>query len=323
MSTEDTISEAATQWFLRLREGLSEAEQRRFAEWRAMSPEHARAYAKVERLWAEMAAVARASPALRAASSEPAAIPMTPPRRALRSAGYALAASVMLAVAAILVSRAHLLDPWVSDHYTASGEQREVRLPDGSRALLNTDTAIGLSFTAAVRRVHLQRGQARFIVAVDTARPFEVEAGALRVRALGTVFEVYLRENGEIRVTVEQHAVSVRTAAAAAEVRILRREWLRYLPSQTLGRPEAVDLRETTAWQRSLLRFNDRPLPEVLAELDRYRPGALRIVNPTLKALRVTGVFPLDDPEAILSDIKKALGLRSTKVSRWLVLVHR
>jgi transmembrane sensor len=84
-----------------------------------------------------------------------------------------------------------------------------VRLGDGSTVLLNTDTALSLADDEETRRLRLHHGQAVFTVAPDPDRPFEVEAAGGRIRALGTVFEVY--ENaGRVAITVQEHAVQVR-----------------------------------------------------------------------------------------------------------------
>ncbi|MGH8534414.1 MAG: FecR family protein [Gammaproteobacteria bacterium] len=114
--------------------------------------------------------------------------PATAPRRALRRAGWALAASL---AALALLHHFHYTDHWLSDYHTATGEQTLVRLADGSTALLNTDTALSLGGDLETRRLRLHHGQALFTVAPDPARPFEVEAAGGRIRALGTVFEVY------------------------------------------------------------------------------------------------------------------------------------
>ncbi|MGH8582692.1 MAG: hypothetical protein ACREWG_07850 [Gammaproteobacteria bacterium] len=97
-------------------------------------------------------------------------------------------------------------------------------------------------------------------------------------------------------------------------------EELRYRSSQRLGAPQPVNLRETSAWQRRKL-FKDRPLSQVIADTDRYRGGVILITDPVLKRLRVSGIFPLDDPGA-LEAVHKALDLDLTYVSPWLVLLH-
>lgn len=241
-----------------------------------------------------------------------------------RLPAFATAALLLLAAG---LHALHVTDLWLSDHYTGSGEQREVVLADGSRAFLNTDSALSIEYTESIRQVRLHRGQVLFTVAPEAVRPFEVIADDARVQALGTVFEVYKEPGGEIRVIVQEHVVRIRrevtgTGAAGPSVRVAGGEQLRWRPNRGLGAPQPVNLRETSAWQRHKLFFKDRPLAQVVAEIDRYRSGAILITERKLRDLRVSGIFPLDDPEAVLSAVQKALDLQVTHLSPWLVLLH-
>ncbi|WP_457832782.1 FecR domain-containing protein, partial [Staphylococcus aureus] len=60
--------------------------------------------------------------------------------------------------------------PLSGDRYaTAIGEQRTIRLADGSKVMLDTDTVLTVAFEEKARRISLARGQAYFTVAHDTA----------------------------------------------------------------------------------------------------------------------------------------------------------
>ena len=109
--------------------------------------------------------------------------------------GAYVAGALAAGVAAVL-----LLAPLRSGerHTTAIGEQVTVRLDDGSKIQLNTDSELSVRFSKAERRLVLERGQAFFDVAHDPARPFVVDAGKASVRALGTRFDVR-RGDGERR----------------------------------------------------------------------------------------------------------------------------
>lgn len=327
-SRELKPSEEAIAWFVRLRSGdATPEERRRFAAWQTASPENHRAYAEIERLWGEIREVL---PGVAGGALASARIGPSPLRQAYRRYGWlaGLAASVLVALAALLHAL-HVTDPWLSDYYTASGEQREIRLADDSTVLLNTDTALSLADTATTRRAVLDRGQARFTVAPDPERPFEVVAGVATVRAVGTVFEVYRVTEAQIRIIVQEHGVELRldgTAAAGAKTtvrKIAAGQAIAYRAGEPLGRPETVDLARATAWQSQRLMVNDQRLAEAIAELNRYRRGTIFITDDLLENLRVTGVFPLDDPEGALQAIETGLGFRTTRLSPWVVLLHR
>lgn len=317
----------AIEWLALLRSGhATPADHARFTEWQALSPEHAEAFQAAKELWGIMHL-----------ALEEEALPVNchdgyrgvPPIRQRWPQRWRLA---VLATAALLLLAAglhalHVTDLWLSDHYTGTGEQREVVLADGSRAFLNTDSALSVEYTGAMRQVRLHRGQVLFTVAPKPIRPFEVIADDARVRALGTVFEVYKEPGDAIRVIVQEQAVRIRrdvtgTGAAGPSVRVAGGEQLRWRPNQGLGAPHPVNLRETSAWQRHKLFFKDRPLAQVVAEIDRYRAGAILITDSALKDLRVFGIFPLDDPDGALEAVHQALGLDLTYISPWLVLLH-
>ena len=54
-------------------------------------------------------------------------------------------------------------------------------------------------------------------------------------------------------------------------------------------------------WRRRQLVLDDRPLPEVLAQLARHRPGGIRYDADRLRDLRVSAVLPLDKPDEALA----------------------
>lgn len=328
------LSDRAIDWLVLLRSGaVGEDDRRRFAEWLAENPEHAAAFREAERLWTSITGVLSENPGITEAKPQtfaepPAKCPspaLPASRRRLRPVRWAVAAALLLALG---LHGPNLADFWLSDYATGTGEQKQVRLEDGSTVLLDTDTAIALDWNESQRRICLRHGQAVFTVAPDAARPFEVEAGPAVIRALGTVFAVAEKPDGDISVTVQEHAVSVgfadkRAGSGPTAVRVVSGQRVTYSPGRGLSSPEKADMSQATAWQRRKLIFKDQPLVKAVAELERYRPGKILITDGRLNDLRVSGVFSLDDSDAILMAVEKALGIRSTRVGPWLVLLHR
>ncbi|MGH8534413.1 MAG: FecR family protein [Gammaproteobacteria bacterium] len=128
-------------------------------------------------------------------------------------------------------------------------------------------------------------------------------------------------------ITVQEHAVRVHLGPGAGEVSpaivVNAGERLRYDSAGRTQAPEQIDLREHSAWQRRKLVFKDRPLAEVIREVNRYRRGRIVIANPHLHDLRVTGLFPTDDPEAVLKVINETLPVQTTRIGAWLVFLHQ
>ena len=95
---------------------------------------------------------------------------------------------------------------------TGTGEQRSVRLEDGSIMELNSRSRARVRYAKHERTVEMLEGQAFFQVAKDAARPFIVRSDSTSVRAVGTQFDVYRRESGTT-VTVLEGRVAVFSAA--------------------------------------------------------------------------------------------------------------
>lgn len=201
-----------------------------------------------------------------------------------------------------------------ADHSTGVGEQRTIALPDGSSVALNADSALSVNFGGVERRLSLLEGEALFTVMPDPARPFVVEAGGGQTHALGTVFDIDIRPS-DVVVTVVEGVVSVAADFSPSEtVRVVADQRVRYnarvIPSVT----EAIDASAETAWRRGRLIFNRQALGDVVSSLERYRTGSILVMSDELRALPVTGVFDLSDPEAILRTIEETLPVRVTRL---------
>lgn len=331
-------TQIAVDWLVRLRDSdLSEAETHAFADWLSQDVENAAAFARAERYFDEMVSAeklltaAKVIPAVQ--ERKPVRPEKTAPRKTFKpwlALPLSLAAAWLVAVGLVLPSQASLLDNLISDYHTQTGEIREITLNDGSQLLLNTNTAVSVDYRTEQRRITLHHGQIRCTVVTDAARPFEVQADGLRVKALGTVFEIYRKSADNIAVTVQEHAVAARIEATGhangndqpAQVTVQTGQQLLYNGDGNLPPPAQANLAQTAAWQHRHLSIKDRPLVELVEELNRYRLGRVYLAGDALKKLRVTGVFPLDNPDAALTSVRKVLGLQESRLGPWRVL-HR
>lgn len=333
------LTAIAVEWLVQLRGGdLSEAQTHAFADWLSESIEHANAFAKAERYFNEMVTAEKllrpAGKALTRQEHTSSAGVVELSRRTIKpwiSIPLALAAAWLVAVGLVLPSQANLLDNLFSDYHTQTGETRAIELADGSRLLLNTNTAVSVDYGISHRLVTLHHGQVNCTVATDASRPFEVKADNLVVRALGTVFEVYRKTAADITVTVQEHAVAARIQNASTEnnadepnsVNIQSGQQLTYQGDSKLNQPSTVNLAQAGAWQHHHLSIKDRPLSELVEELNRYRLGRIYLAGNTLKNLRVTGVFPLDNPDDVLTSARKVLGLQERRLGPWWVVLYQ
>lgn len=112
-----------------------------------------------------------------------------------------------------------------------------------------------------------------------------------------------------------EDASCVAGAASTTDAVVVRADQrVRYAAGGRPSAPQAVDADMETAWRRGKLIFNRRPLGDVVAEIERYRSGTIIIAGNRLRALEVTGVFNLDDPEALLRTIEETLPVRALRL---------
>jgi transmembrane sensor len=317
------VSEEAAEWFVQFRTGeLDIGDREAFDAWVRTSPEHLRAYLEIAAIWNEGSALdaervldvdtliarARADGNVVRLSESAVEQKVSP---SIRSRGlYALAAAFALIT---FVTMALLWFHRVPEYVTGIGEQRSIRLPDGSTVEINSHSRVRVGFTETERSVELLDGQALFSVAKDPARPFVVHSNGARVRAVGTKFDVYRKRGGTI-VTVVEGRVAIDTSAASSAPHTSQPPST-HVPSQrqrelapvllsagervTLAahvppRPARVDPAVATAWTQGQLVLDSAPLAEVAEEFNRYSTRKLTVQDSADMPLRLSGVFNTD-----------------------------
>ena len=288
-SHEQVLEDAAT-WFSRLRTHSVSAETLdAFFAWRS-DPENEAAYNEVEALWRSGDAL-HSDPDIRAAANE--ALNRTTTRRPEPSRRlFALAAATVLALSGALTAGWLLRAPV---YQTEIGEQRAVRLADGSTLTLDTNSRAIVRMRGDERRVELARGQAMFAVARDAKRPFVVSVDKVEVRALGTQFDVR-RDADKVRVTLLEGKVRVNDSSSRA--------WtLRPGEQITTGQDGPRVLADTsavTSWTSGRLVFRDLPLSAAVEEANRYSRRKIRLAaSNDIAAAHVNGVFHTGDIDAL------------------------
>ena len=322
------IEKEAAEWVARIGAGeLPDEERDAFDAWLARSHLHAAAFRDAGAAWTDLGALKQF-----AAEAEANAGLSPTPRRPRRigpgrvSSRRAIAASLLLLVSLGAIFWEHARVLVAADHATGVGEVRAVALPDGSRAILNTDSAISYSGTENRRSVTLLKGEALFTVLQDEAkgRPFLVEAESVTVRALGTEFLV--RADGRhVDVKVLEKRVSVRSnsdAEADEGLVLAASQGLRMGPSGERSPVLAFDPTAATAWQRGKLVFDRAPLSDVVAEMNRYRSGTIVLLDGALRSRRVSGVFDIDRLDAALDSIADEVGAEVVAMPPLLIALH-
>ena len=323
--TPEIAAEAAV-WIARLHgPDRSNQMERECLAWQARSPVHRVAFERCTDTWQDVAGVTLRQYATAAKIGGGAQHRPMQTRRIRWAVGVALAG----AVAILLV----VMQPWrASDSYAIRvGELRTVILEDGTRMSLNTATRVEVALASVQRTVSVEEGEALFEVAKDARRPFVVQVADREVVALGTVFSVRLNPTSDIGsnaldVTLIEGQVSVRAATGKSDkapetrpvllnpgdrLRLSERDGRATTGSQRvvmqMDRPHVDQL---MAWRRNEAVFDDVPLSDAVADMNRYSRQPVVLVGDAFsKGLRISGLFRTGDNVAFARAVAALHGL--------------
>jgi transmembrane sensor len=310
MMREQLLEEAAD-WLVRMdNRTLDQNELRALVRWCKTSPEHAR-------IWTVACELNRQFSQLPDHFARPV---LTRARSSRRTLLKSLVGTGLLIPLGALVVRNQPWQPLLAQHRTAIGERRELTLSDGSKLILNTDTALDLHFDEQQRLIRLYKGEVWVRSATDPQRSFAINTPAGTVIATNgdsSVFALHCEGDSSL-LTVQHHSVSVTPASAISTLGTLVQthqqcrfnsdgiEWMADAPTDVL------------AWRRGELVVNRWPLEQVVAELSRYRPGILRC-DADVAGINVSGVFQTAKTDQALEALAALFNLQITRITPYWV----
>ena len=323
-AAQEIIAQEAVQWLCDLQSSTPNMESE-FLTWLRRSPQHIEEFLIASAVWSELDAApavdssaiealieeARASGSANVVSlratdvREPTRSAPTMPKHWHRLAGIA-ATTAAIAIGAFIWRFA---DP-AQTYSTHLGEQRAIRLDDGSVLHLNTRSKVRVRFTNEERAVNLIEGQALFTVEKDPTRPFRVSAGDTLSEAVGTQFDVYRRASGTV-VSVIEGVVKIEPTAKSGDAPALLTteteaphlkagEQAQITRDGTVAKRAEPEMTTLTAWRERRLIFRGETLEEVAAEFNRYLAKPIQIETEAARSKRIAGTFNADDPESFI-----------------------
>jgi transmembrane sensor len=311
---DDTLLARAVDWVVLLDSGrATEEDRRRFRDWLDSHPAHDQAWRKVDGLMAQPLSSLQAAGAVAPVQAARHALlrGTSLDRRKVLRLGGVLAG---LSSGAWLLDRHAPLTSLAATHATHTGERGTYMLADGSRLMLNARSAVDVAYDAAHRLVRLRQGELYAETAPDP-RPFVIDIPQGQV----TTRQAHL--------CVRLDASQARVCAVSGELRLTPRhgESLTLTSGQSalLSSQAATPLDNARAhadWTRGILDVQDLPLQAVVERLRPYQAGLIRVA-PDVAAVRVFGVYRLDDPAQALQAMAETLPVRVTRYGPWLTVV--
>jgi ferric-dicitrate binding protein FerR (iron transport regulator) len=193
---------------------------------------------------------------------------------------------------------------------TAYGETQRVTLPDGSLAVLNSNSRLAYHADwpqGSAREVDLE-GEAFF--AVEKRGPnhqrdrFVVHTAQVDVEVLGTKFNVDSRRPAT-KVVLEEGRVKLANRAQTTSAELAPGQLAAYDPATRRFALQRVNTRRYAAWKDRKLVFDDTPLAEVATILADTYGLEVVLADTALAQRRISGEIAATEKESLL----KALGL--------------
>ncbi|MDD4226860.1 MAG: FecR domain-containing protein [Mariniphaga sp.] len=205
-----------------------------------------------------------------------------------------------------------LIIPW--------GKTSEVILPDGTRVHLNAGSRLVYPefFVDKVREVFLV-GEAFFDVEHDQEKPFIVQTTDIRIRVLGTRFNVsaYPADNiietvlaeGKVRLELNNTGLfSETTDISPGQLAAFHR-------TERSFKMKEVDVQHYTLWTEGLIEFESTDLSRVVKRLERYFNIRFRYRDPLLGGVKISGKLELTDKrEIVLENVARAGSVKISQV---------
>jgi transmembrane sensor len=300
----DTEVQAAAWLERRDREDWDMQQQAAMEVWLAESSAHRLAYLRLYAAWnyADRLAAMRRPRFSRLVSSG----------RKLGPVAFKIAAACAV-VAVVGVAASNYFPKQQTQAFeTPVGGHETLKLADGSRIELNTNTKVRVTLSAGQREVWLDRGEAYFEVQHNAARPFTVVTGNHRVTDLGTKFTI--RENGNsLRVALLEGRARFETDSlwnqpqtvllTPGDVVIATKT------SLSMERQPSRLLNDALGWRRGMLIFDRTPLADVVAQFNRYNAQKLSVSDSAAR-MKIDGTFPATNIEDFLHLARDVLGLK-------------
>lgn len=311
------VSLSAEEWLARLFSPDSGAHDSEvFERWRGADPEHAAAYAEAERIHRNTALLST-DPLLRAATRaarrdithQPA-----PSQRHMWLLAAGIAACLLLTV--VLVRHSGV-DATREQHYAnAVGLPQTLRLADGTQLRLDAESALTVRLGPGQRVATLEHGRVEFTVAHDPQRPFLVRAGNNTIRDIGTIFQVS-RDEGGVTVGLLKGKVAVTGGNGNLQwtSELKPAQQIHIDDSGAAGIVAPLDLTDAQGWTRGELAFRERRLDDLLDEMNRYSKTQLRLGDPSLAGLQVSGSFHAGDQDALAKALARGWRLHVTRTA--------
>ncbi len=342
-SYSNTVLDEAANWMARLSNDMADTNTKdAFNRWLESAPDHKAAFEDMESLSRDTADISHqvkygkgpSTEAFDAALAECQEM-MSDHRRSQEKAQNPAIMPRLMAIAASLLLMVSGYWAWKEGYnpfagpdiyQTAVGEQRIIKLADGSTITLNTASELRASLSPRTRTLELASGEAYFDVAKDESRPFIVNVQESTVQAVGTAFNIRQRA-GNIRVTVTDGKVKVSpdSEKSSGQSNLLSAgEQISYGAGETLiTELETTAIKRETLWRQGKIILDGKRLAAIAEEIQPYIPEKIIIEDEDISALTAGGVFKIGHVDSLFSALEVALPVQISRKDGAIIMSRR
>lgn len=196
-----------------------------------------------------------------------------------------------------------------ADVSTGAGERRQLQLAGGATALLNTRTSIVYRNDLDVPAIELLAGEA-ILTSPQEGRAALV---AGKGTSMGEGARWTARRDGD-RVCVTCLDGEVEVAWATSKRNLKPGQEVVYDDGALGVIKQGADAQVLTAWQSGTLIFQDMPVRDVVAEINRYRAGKVYVANETLAHRQLSGTYYINRIDDFFLQAETGLGITVRKL---------
>lgn len=155
---------------------------------------------------------------------------------------------------------------------TERGERANITLPDGTKVMINSESSLRYApqtFNKSERRIKFE-GEAYFDVEKKVSLPFIINTNDLRVKVLGTKFNLLARESdSKVELSLEEGHVSLFSLLSKDEKEAFANQKA-VLDKSTgiITISSAVNVKNSSSWRRGELIFGNAKLSDVLSTIE-------------------------------------------------------
>lgn len=212
----------------------------------------------------------------------------------LPNRNWTVAASLLFAVSLSCFLYLSSLKTITRQYATRAGEHAKIVLSDGTQIWLNAGSHVKypVTFKGDTREIYLI-GEAFFDVAKDKKHPFIIHTDKMDTKVLGTSFNVQAYPDQTTQeVSVLTGRVNVKSTVTEENVYVTPGQKVVFKShSNKLQAFKDIPMNSISLWRKHIIVFEDAPLPEVIATINRNYNVTVQIANKNLNNLKISAYF--------------------------------